>query len=114
VERGEVWLVALPFGPGREQQGHRPAAVLQDETHGRGSPLVLVVPLTSQLAALRFPATVRLDPSTENGLDVPSVAMVFQLRALDRTRFTRRIGRLGRADLRRVERELRRLAGLGD
>jgi len=113
VDRGEVWLVALPFGPGREQQGHRPAAVLQDDAYGQGSPLVLVVPLTSQLAALRFPATVRLDPSAANGLDVSSVAMVFQLRALDRARFVRRLGRLSRAELGRVETELRRLVGLG-
>jgi len=87
--------------------------VVQDEGYGRRSPLVLVVPLTSQLAALRFPAAVRLDPTVENGLDVPSVAMVFQTRALDRSRFGRRIGRLSRADLRRVEAELRRLTGLG-
>lgn len=113
MDRGEVWLVALPSAPGREQQGQRPAVVLQDEAYGRRSPLVLVVPLTSQLASLRFPATLRLDPSAENGLDVPSVAMVFQLRALDRARFVRRIGRVSRSELRRIEAEVRRMAGLG-
>ncbi len=85
-------MVSLPFSGGREQSGERPAVVIQDGVYGQGSPLVLVVLLTSQLAALRFPASVQIQPSRENGLSFPSVAMVFQTRALDRTRFLRRIG----------------------
>lgn len=111
MNRGEVWLVLLPFAGGREQRGLRPAIVIQDPAYGQRSPLVLVVPLTSQLSALRFPATIRLDPSPENGLSVPSVAMVFQTRALDRSRFVRPIGQITPNDLESILLELARLTG---
>lgn len=106
-------MVSLPAAPGgREQAGARPAVVLQEEVYGQGSPLVLSSLLTSQLTALRFPASVRIEPSTENGLTLPSVAMVFQTRALDRNRFIRQIGKLGDSDLQAVLDELRKLSGL--
>ena len=92
MERGEIWRVALPLVTTREQGGERPALILQDGIKGQASPLILIAPLTSQIAALRFPATVRIDPTPENGLTLPSVAMGFQTRALDRTRFIRLIG----------------------
>lgn len=111
MNRGEIWLVSLPFAAGREQHGQRPAVVIQDPAYGQGSPLVLLVPLTSQLGALRFPATVRLDPAPPNGLSVASVAMVFQTRALDRSRFVRRTGQLAANDLERILLELARLTG---
>jgi len=113
MQRGEVWSVTLPIPKGgREQAGHRPCVVLQDASYGRSSPLVLMAPMTSQLAALRFPAAVRIEPSAGNGLRAPSVAMVFQLRALDRTRFTRLLGKLDDADLEAVLVALRSLTGL--
>lgn len=111
MERGDVWMVELPFSGGREQSGERPAIVIQDEGYGRTSPLVLMVMLTSQLAAMRFPATVRVEPDAGNGLRVPSVAMVFQARALDRSRFRRRIGTVSNEDLAGVLSELNRLTG---
>src|SRR5512133_1720783 len=92
MERGDVWIVTLPFTGRREQAGERPAVIIQDAVRGQGSPLVLIALLTSQLAALRFPASIRVEPTPQNGLSVPSVAMVFQTRALDRSRFVQRIG----------------------
>jgi mRNA interferase MazF len=112
MRRGEIWTVSLPSSSdGREQGGRRPGIVVQDEHFGQRSPLVLVVPVTSQLAALRFPGTVQLDPTEENGLSVPSVAMAFQLRALDRKRFVERTGTLATEDLSRVIDEIIRLLG---
>lgn len=99
MDQGEVWMVSLPLADGREQGGQRPAIVLQDSIVGQGSPLVIVAPLTSQLAALRFPGTWRLQPSEANGLSAVSVAMVFQLRALDRDRLVKRLGRIEAQDL---------------
>ena len=111
MKRGEVWSVRLPPSTGREQAGERPAVIVQDEAYGQGSPLVLVVPLTSSLAALRFPGSARLEASPTNGLNLTSVAMVFQFRAVDRTRFVRRLGVLDDADLDRLLGELDALTG---
>jgi mRNA interferase MazF len=111
MQRGEIWMVSLPFSGGREQSGERPAIIIQDAIYGQGSPLVLIVLLTSQLAAMRFPATVRIDSTRENGLSYPSVAMIFQARALDRSRFLRKLGTVTHKEIMAVLAELNRLTG---
>lgn len=111
MTRGDIWIVSLPVVSGREQGGQRPALVIQDDAYGQRSPLVLVVPLTSQLSATRFPATVNLKPTRENGLTLPSVALVFQTRAVDRSRLSYQLGTVSAADLERALAELRRLTG---
>ncbi|MBV9851848.1 MAG: type II toxin-antitoxin system PemK/MazF family toxin [Armatimonadetes bacterium] len=111
MKRGEVWQVSLPAVAGREQGGQRPCVVIQDTAYGQRSPLVLIIPLSSQIGALRFPATVQIAPSAENGLSLPSVALVFQTRAADRSRFVQRLGALSAADLAAVLAELNKLTG---
>jgi len=64
------------------------------------------------MEALRLPHTLRVDPSSENGLTVPTVVLVFQLRALDRRRILQRRGRLEQDKLREIENILRELLGL--
>lgn len=111
MDAGDVWMVSLPAIGGHEQAGERPAIVIQDAADGAGSPLVLVIPLTSRLSAARFPATVPISPDSENGLRAESLAMVFQVRALDRSRFTRRLGRVSDMTLGSVFEALDRLTG---
>ena len=109
--RGEVWSVRLPAPSGHEQGGQRPAVILQDDAYGQRSPLVLVVPLTSQIGALRFPATLQLSPTAGSGLSLSSVALVFQARAVDRARFVQRLGILPPEDLDKLLDLLNRLTG---
>ena len=78
MSRGDVVWVEFPAGEGRAQSGRRPAVILQDAAHHL--PTTLVVPLSTQLAALRFPGTVLIEPDAGNGLRLSSVALVFQLR----------------------------------
>jgi mRNA-degrading endonuclease toxin of MazEF toxin-antitoxin module len=52
----------------------------------------LLVPLTTQLDALRFPGTVLVEPDSENGLRRPSVALTFQLAVLDQRFVGQRLG----------------------
>ena len=104
-------MVRLPISSGREQGGERPGVIVQDEAYGQNSPLVLVVPLTSSLGALRFPGTEQIEPTVENGLSTTSVGMVFQVRALDRSRFVRRLGNVSSDDLANLLTELDRLTG---
>ena len=75
-----------------EQRGRRPAVVFQDDDYGGDLPVVLVVPLTTARAAMRFAGTTLIQPTAENGLRQASVALVFQLRAIDRSRVQERIG----------------------
>jgi mRNA interferase MazF len=76
MARGDVLLVGLPESNRREEQGNRPAIAVQNDV--ATSPMLMIVPVTSSLGALRFSFTVKIEPSNFNGLTLPSVAMVFQ------------------------------------
>ncbi len=108
---GDVIWVELPPVQGHEQMGLRPAVVLQDDSAASGSPLVIVVPLTTAKRAIRFPGAVAIQASTTNGLSAPSVALVHQIRALDRYRLRHTIGRLEAAQLAQIVRALDYLLG---
>lgn len=79
------------------------------QTDREGEPMLMVAPITSNLAALRFSFSVRVEPSAENGLTKPSVVMVFQMRAIDKARIVRRIGRLSKEDMARIDAEIWRM-----
>ena len=109
MSRGDVVWVEFPAGEGRAQSGRRPAVILQDAAHHL--PTTLVVPLSTQLAALRFPGTVLIEPDAGNGLRLSSVALVFQLRALDHRFLGARAGTLSPEKLTEILRSLDELTG---
>jgi mRNA interferase MazF len=92
MRKGEIWIMNVPLGTGIEEADQLPVVIVQDASYGEHSPSVLVVPLTHEQEVMRFPGAVELIASTENGLPDNAVAMVFQLRALSRSRLDRRLG----------------------
>src|SRR5436190_15037966 len=94
MKKGEIWRVRLPIGAGHTQAGERPAIIVQDDLFNATLPTVLVVPFTSTQAATRFAGTLVMQPDAQNGLAVPSVALVFQLSAVDKRNCLRRLGAL--------------------
>jgi len=94
--------VEFPGGAGRAQAGRRPAIVVQSEDAAASLPTVLMVPLTTQQDALRFPGTVLIEPDRRNGLSRASVALAFQLTAIDRRFVRSRLGGVDQASLNAV------------
>jgi mRNA-degrading endonuclease toxin of MazEF toxin-antitoxin module len=89
VTVGEIRWVEMPTRGGHAQAGRRPAVIVQSAV---GLPTTLIIPLTSQLDALRFPGTVLVEADSNNGLRRASVALVFQLTAVDRRHISDRLG----------------------
>lgn len=115
MKRGDIVLVKLPppaGPPGREQFGDRPAIVVQEDPSNANLSTVLIVPLTSRLPAAHLPGSFTVSPTDTNGLDVKSVVLSHQLRAIDRRRIQRVIGSLGADAMATLEAEMRRLLGL--
>ena len=108
---GDVYRVDLPETGGREQHGNRPAVVLQSDRYAARLSVVLIVPMTSTKAAAKLPGTVLVPVAPQNGLKVDSVALVFQLRALDRRLFGPKMGEIDAATLQEIYDELDRLTG---
>ncbi len=86
----------------------RPAVVVQRAT---GLPTVLVVPLTSQLDALRFDGTLPVEADPQNGLRRPSVALAFQLTAVGRRHIADRLGSVSKEVLEGIWSALDKLTG---
>ena len=111
MKRGEVWRVRMPAVPGHTQAGERPAIIVQDATFNLALPTVLIVPFTSTQRATRFPGTLLVQPDQQNGLAIPSVALVFQLSALDKQNCLQRLGELHGAVLDQVLELLDQITG---
>ena len=95
MQEGDVYSVEIPMSGGHEQAGLRPAIIVQASDLEK-LPTVLIVPLTSKLKAADFPFSFLIEPDQINNLDVTSVALVFQLRAIDKRRLKNKIGNIGR------------------
>jgi mRNA interferase MazF len=66
--------------------------IVQNDPLIASLPTVLIIPFTSTMGAVRFPGTLIVTPDRQNGLTMPSVALVFQLRALDKNDCLQRLG----------------------
>jgi mRNA interferase MazF len=108
---GEIHWVELPNSGGREQAGRRPAIVIQNDDYAGSLPTVLVIPLSTAMAALRFPGTAQIKAEEKSGLRTDSVALVFQLRAIDRGRIKEKIGVASESEMVDVRSELAKLLG---
>lgn len=103
MKRGDIVLVALSGDYGKP----RPAVVLQDDllTLAVGLGSVVVCPLTSQVTGARS-FRVAIEPSSENGLTLPSEVMVEKLAGVSVKRVREVIGRVDQATMHGIERAL--------
>ncbi len=108
---GEVRWVELVSKGGHAQKGRRPAVILQSQKVSTRIPTVLVVPLTSQIDALRFPGTVLVEADGDNGLRRASVALVFQLTAIDQRYLRDRLGKVSQTVVNEIFSALEELTG---
>lgn len=107
MARGDVLLIGLPISDGREQSGKRPAIALQTDV--AGEPMLMIAPITSSLSASRFAFSVKIEPTDANGLTQTSIVMIFQMRAIDKTRIVKKIGTLSKEDMEKVDSEIWRM-----
>src|SRR5437867_9741431 len=101
--RGEVYLVNFEPTIGAEINKTRPALILQNDIANRHSPITTVAAITSQFDEPLYPTEV-LIRAPEGGLRVDSVALLNQIRSLDKRRLIRRLGALKPATMEQVER----------
>src|SRR5437016_1750316 len=102
--RGEVWLVALDPTVGHEITKTRLAVIVTNDLYNQHNWVVLAMPLTSHGTAEYDQVLVR---PPEGGLTETSVTLPDQLRALDRRRLVKRLGRLDQGTMRNVDHSLR-------
>lgn len=99
MNAGEIFWVEFPARGGRAQAGRRPAIVIQKE---ESLPTVLLIPLTSQQDSLRFSGTILIESDADNNLRQPSVALVFQLTAVDKNFIKDKLGTISDAKINEI------------
>lgn len=102
VNRGAIWLAELDPVRGSEQAGKRPVLVMQTNVINRFTTTVLAIPFTTNLRRAALPSCVQV-AAGEGGLSSESVALCHQLRVLDKTRLTKKLGDVSAATLEEIE-----------
>jgi mRNA interferase MazF len=105
IRRGDVFWANLDPTVGVEIKKKRPVVVMSNDVINQRSRLVIVVPLTTNLARLS-PSHV-LIPRGEGGLNQDSKVLTEQIRAIDKQRLVAKIGTLSNRFLRLIEQAIR-------
>jgi len=93
VKRGDMFYANLNPTIGSEQGDFRPVLVVQNNAGNAHSPTVVIVPITRNLNKKALPTHVVIPQAS--GLEQDSLALVEQIRTIDRSRMTGYIGRIG-------------------
>lgn len=89
VLRGEIYYADLSPAFGSEQGGLRPVLIVQNNVGNRHAPTTIIAPLTSRLTKKPLPTHVEF--SCEH-LSQDSVALLEQIRTIDKSRLKQRMG----------------------
>ena len=109
--RGDMYYADLGRGIGSEQEGYRPVLILQNNTGNKYSPTVIVAAISSKVdAKAKLPTHYLLQ--AENGLELPSLVLLEQLRTIDKKRLGAYIGRLEEKHIRKINHALAVSVGL--
>ncbi len=111
IRKGDVLLVDFKKNEGSEQNGIRPAIVIQNNTGNMFSPTTIVCPLTSQRKEMDVTHVV-LFPE-ECGILQPSIVLCEQIRVIDKSRIRGRVGCIESSyKLEAIERKIMRSFGI--
>lgn len=109
--RGDMYYADLGRGIGSEQEGYRPVIIIQNNTGNKYSPTVIVAAISSKVdVKAKLPTHYLL--KAENGLELPSLVLLEQLRTIDKRRLETYIGRLDEKNIRKINRALAVSVGL--
>jgi len=90
VTRGDIYYADLSPVIGSEQGGIRPVLVIQNDVGNKHSPTTIVAAITSQMSKAKLPTHVGI-PYSDNGLSKNSVALLEQVRTIDKRRLREKI-----------------------
>jgi mRNA interferase MazF len=112
VIRGQMYFADLNPVVGSEQGGIRPVVVVQNNVGNTHSPTIIVAPITTQVKKTWLPTHIGI-PSVF-GLPQQSMAMLEQIRTIDRERFGEYVGCLDDDAMGQIDKALGISVGLNE
>jgi mRNA interferase MazF len=105
--RGEIWDVNWSPGRGAEQQGTRPALIIQNDRGNLSVNYPLTIVASMSRTERELPLHVRIAPSEENGLTDYTDVKCEQVMTIEKSRLLRRRGSINAEELHRVDTALK-------
>ncbi len=105
--RGEIWDVNWSPGRGAEQQGIRPALVIQNDRGNASPSYPLTIVASMSRTERELPLHVRIAPTSENGLSDFTDVKCEQLMTIEKSRLLRKRGTISAEELQRVDTALK-------
>jgi mRNA interferase MazF len=105
--RGEIWDVNWSPGRGAEQQGTRPALIVQNDRGNTSHTYPLTIVASMSRTERELPLHVRIAPTEENGLTDYTDVKCEQLMTIEKSRLLRRRGTISSEELSKVDIALR-------
>ena len=102
ILQGAIYYADLSPVKGHEQAGYRPVLVLQNNVLNRFLNTIVIVPITSNLQAKGYLTTFFL-PKKISKLPSDSVALLFQIRTLDKSRLKKFVSILNSELLKQIK-----------
>lgn len=100
IKRGDVYYADLSPIVGSEQGGVRPVLVVQNDVGNKYSPTIIVSAITSRTNKTQLPTHIPLQQNA--GLTKESVALLEQIRTIDKQRLNEKIGHIDDETMDRV------------
>ena len=109
--RGEIYLANLEPVVGSEQGGIRPVVILQNNVGNKHSPTTIAAPITTKRVPNSLPIHVFVF-ATRSGLPQDSCVLLEQIRVLDKSRLTEKIGKVNAVTMDYIDTALKISVGL--
>jgi len=106
TKQGEIYLADLNPTKGHEQSGTRPVLIMQNDILNKNLNTVIVAPITSNLNA-KGKLTTYFLPKNTSCLKQDSIALLFQIRTLDKKRLQKKISALPKEEIFSIKEQLK-------
>lgn len=112
INRGEIWMINLDPTIGHEINKRRPGLVIQNDLGNKFSPMTIVLPISSQKIEKIYPFEVSLKKEKRIGLEKDSKVLCNQIRAIDKRRLSKKVGKLSQELMEEINNALKISLGL--
>lgn len=102
IRRGDIIIADLEPREGSEQRGVRPVLVIQNDLGNLYGPATIIAPITSKQFIKDYPINVSLSKG-KFGLKRNSTVLLNQIRAIDKSRLLKRVGKLNDSVMKEVD-----------
>lgn len=102
--KGEIYYADLSGTVGSEQGGLRPVVIVQNNKGNKNAPTTQIAPMTTRMTKHKIPTHIYCD---DKCLAAPSIILCEQIRTIDKSRLTKKIGTLSQKDIERINKAIR-------